>query len=167
MSAFLLWRWVYGLILSNLPTIGFVHRVFKLGIPTQIACHRPAFSTNTLVPTHLQNANITLTIFVKMKDFVFKYLLQVFIKLIKWRLIPHLCFLIFIKNQSLFFNSKPFVSNEHLKLTYSMVIFGSFLVQHINKFVELDIKLMAIRRGILWSYSQLLILKIEHMMSGF
>jgi hypothetical protein len=45
--------------------------------------HRHASPTNTLVPAHLQNADITHTILVKMKDFVLKYLLQVFIKLIK------------------------------------------------------------------------------------
>jgi hypothetical protein len=54
-----------------------------------------------------------------------------------------------------------------LKLLVSMYILGSFLAQYGTKLDELDIKLMATRRGIQWDYVQLLILKIEHTMIDF
>jgi hypothetical protein len=60
-----------------------------------------------------------------------------------------------------------FVSNEHLKLLLSMFVFGSFLAQNRTKLVELGIKLAATRRRIQQGHIQLLILKIEHTMSGF
>jgi hypothetical protein len=40
------------------------------------------------------------------------------------------------------------VSNEHLKLSLSMFIFGSFLAQYKTKLVVLGIKSTATRRGI-------------------
>lgn len=53
------------------------------------------------------------------------------------------------------------MSNEHLKISISMFIFGSFLAQHGIKLTELSIKPMATRRKIQWGHIQLLILKFE------
>jgi hypothetical protein len=59
------------------------------------------------------------------------------------------------------------VSNEHLKLSLSMFIFGTFLIQYRTKVVVLDIKSMVTRRRIQRDHIQLLILKIEHRKSDF
>jgi hypothetical protein len=85
----------------------------------------------------------------------------------KWPLDPHLRLLTFTKSQIPFLNSKLFVRNEHLKLSLSMFVFGSFLAQYGNKLVELDTILTAIRKRIQWDQIQLPILKFKYTMSDF
>jgi hypothetical protein len=45
-------------------------------------------------------------------------------------------------------NSKPFMSDGHLKILFSMFFFGSLLIQYGTKLVELDIKSTTIRKKI-------------------
>jgi hypothetical protein len=56
------------------------------------------------------------------------YLLLMFMKYSKWLHNPYLNLLIFTKIQSPFSNSKPFVSNGHLNISFSMFSFGSYLL---------------------------------------
>ena len=85
----------------------------------------------------------------------------------KWLLNLYLSLLFFIRNQNPIANSKPFVSNEHLKLLFSMFVFGNSHTQHGTKLVGLGIKSIATRKKIQWNHTQLLIIKIEYTMRDF
>ena len=63
------------------------------------------------------------------------------------------------KTQNPSFNSKLFASNEHLKVSFLIFTFGSFLVQFGIKLVDFGIKLTTTRRRIHWDHIQLLIVK--------